>query len=94
MTKTYHDHIKTGDLTQMEAIKLQSDREAARSGMAATLDATAAQGLPADTSAFGALDTIAVRFVQWYGAAAAADVFRHYAEVCGRQDKKPEGGDA
>ncbi|MCB5201686.1 hypothetical protein LH464_04235 [Neorhizobium sp. T786] len=83
--KTYHDYIRTGEMTQQEAIKHQSVREASKAGMRATLDATVKQGLPAEVSAFGALDIIAVSLVKWYGPAAAGEVLRHYAEVCERQ---------
>lgn len=91
MTKTYHDYIRTGEMTQQEAIKHQSVREAAKSGMRATLDAVAAQGLPADASAFGALDIVAVKLVEWYGPDQTAEVFRHYVDVCERQKPKDAG---
>ena len=39
---------------------------------------------------FGMLDGLAVRLVLWYGADAAAEVFRHYADVCQRQGGKAD----
>jgi len=95
MIKSYSDHIKTGELSQIDAIKNQSVREAARHAMSMTLAAHVKQELPADAAAFGVLDLIAVKMVEWYGPEAARDVFNHYAEVCGRQPvKTAEGGDA
>jgi hypothetical protein len=85
MTNRYSDYIKTGEMSQMDAIKHQSVRDGAKAGMMATLAHHAKQGLPADAAAFGALDIIAVNLVKWYGPDAAATVLRHYADVCARQ---------
>lgn len=89
MSKSYYDHIKTGQIDPMKATEMQVGRERARAGMASFL---AAPGLPADAMAFGALDTIAVKLVQWYGAAQAGEVLRHYAEVCERQTSVEAAG--
>lgn len=103
MKKTYSDYIKTGQMDPLEAIKHQTVRNGGRDGMAHILAKHIAQQLPADAAAFGALDCVAVKFVEWYGPVAAGEVFRHYAEVCERQPVKdarqdemplPEGGDA
>jgi hypothetical protein len=94
MTKGYSDYIRTGQMTQMDAIKNQSVRDATKHMISKALAQTAADGLPADAAAFGALDIVAVKLVEWYGPAEAAEVFTHYAEVCGRQKPKgSEGGD-
>ena len=101
--KSYHDYIRTGQMTQLDAIKHQSVRNASKAGMLSTLRATAEQGLPAEAAAFGALDVIAVKLVEWFGPEQTGEVFRHYAEVCERQQPKDasqaemalkEGGDA
>ncbi|NKW09460.1 hypothetical protein HGG76_06085 [Ochrobactrum tritici] len=84
----YADFIKTGDLEPMEALKMQSVRDAARAGATDILAHHSAQGLPCDAAAFGMLDAIAVRFVEWYGPEQAEKCFRHYGEVCARQPKK------
>ncbi|OHV73346.1 hypothetical protein [Ensifer sp. LCM 4579] len=92
MTKNYSDYIKTGEMDQLSAIRHQSIRDAAKTGMLKLLAETAKQGNPADAAAFGGLDIIAVKLVEWYGPAEAATVLRHYADVCERQ--KAQGGDA
>lgn len=89
MAKSYSDYVKTGQMSHLDAIKHNTVREQSRRGMSNTLAVAEGAGMPADAAAFGALDVIAVRFVKWYGPEAAAEVFRHYAEVAGRQ--KPEG---
>lgn len=97
MIKSYSDHIVTGELSQLDAIKNQSVRNGAMTGFASVLASHAKQGLPADAAAFGALDVIAVNLVKWYGPAEAAVVLRHYADVCERQPDPRvavEGGDA
>ena len=85
MTKGYSDYIKTGDMSQLEAIKYQSVRDGAKAGFTRMLAEHAKQGLPADAAAFGALDIIAVNLVKWYGPEEAGEVLRHYATVCERQ---------
>lgn len=80
--KSYMDYIKTGELSADEAVELEATRDAARVQIGRMLSTSEVQP---DAAAFGALDVIAVRLVQWYGAAAAAKVFRHYAAVCERQ---------
>ncbi|RUU99446.1 MAG: hypothetical protein EOS20_17180 [Mesorhizobium sp.] len=88
MPRSYNDYIKTGQLTDLEAIKHNTVRQGGRVAIAAALAAHARDGLPADAAAFGVLDTIAVKLVEWYGPAAAGEVLRHYAEVCERQVAK------
>ncbi|MBZ9821925.1 MULTISPECIES: hypothetical protein [unclassified Mesorhizobium] len=85
MTRSYSDYIKSGQMTQLEAIKHNTVRNGGRVAMAGVLAAHVRDGLPADAAAFGVLDTLAVRLVEWYGPAGAGEVLRHYAEVCERQ---------
>ncbi|MER9506002.1 hypothetical protein [Mesorhizobium sp. M0579] len=85
MPRSYSDYIKTGQMTDLEAIKHNTVRNGGRAHMAAALAAHVRDGLPADAAAFGVLDTLAVKLVEWYGAPAAGEVLRHYAEVCERQ---------
>lgn len=85
MQRSYSDYIKTGQMTQLEAIKHNTVRNGGRVAMAGVLAAHVRDSLPADAAAFGVLDTLAVRLVEWYGPAGAAEVLRHYAEVCERQ---------
>lgn len=86
--RSYSDYIKTGQMTDLQAIKHNTVRNGARTHIAATLAAHVRDGWPADAAAFGILDTIAVKLVEWYGPAAAGEVLRHYAEVCERQPAK------
>ena len=88
MPRSYLDYIKTGQMTDLQAIKHNTVRGQARIHTAGVLAAHVRDGLPADAAAFGVLDTIAVRLVEWYGPAAAGEVLRHYAEVCERQVAK------
>lgn len=89
MSKSYYDFIKTGQIDPLKAAEMQAGRTRARQGMADFLNA---KGLPSDALAFGALDVIAVKLVEWYGAGEAGEVLRHYAAVCERQGSKPEAG--
>lgn len=94
MKRSYSDYIKTGEMDQLTAIRNQSIRDAAKIGMSKLLAETARQGNPADAAAFGGLDIIAVKLVEWYGPADAAKVLRHYADVCERQNARgPHPGD-
>lgn len=90
MVNSYSDYIKTGQMDHLTAIKHNTCRATARTALAKTLAEHVARNLPADASAFGALDTIAVKMVEWYGPSDAATVFRHYADVCERQNPKVE----
>lgn len=83
MSKSYYDYIKTGQIDPMRAAEMQTGRERSRSLMAGYITAP---GLPSEAMAFGALDVVAVKLVEWYGAAQAAEVLRHYATVCERQN--------
>lgn len=85
MPKSYSDYIKTGQMDQLTAIKHNTCRRLAREAVKKTLTEHASHDLPADASAFGMLDVIAVKFVEWYGPAEAAEIFRHYANVSERQ---------
>lgn len=87
MSKSYYDHIKTGEIDPLKATEMQVGRERARQGMADFLNT---KGLPSEALAFGALDTVAVKLVHWYGPEDAAKVLRHYAAVCERQKSKAE----
>lgn len=87
MADSYSDYIKTGQMDALTATKMTVGRSTSRVGMSRML---ANPNLPADAMAFGALDTIAVKLVEWYGAADAAKVLRHYADVCERQNAKAE----
>lgn len=80
--KSYRDYIATGDMTPREAATRQATRESARTMASHMMNS--AEVAP-DTVAFGMLDVIAVKLVGWYGPAAAAEVFEHYAKVCARQ---------
>lgn len=91
MAKSYSDYVRTGQMDQVEAIKHNTIREQSRQGVTNSLKAFADAGLPADAAAFGALDVVAVKLVEWYGAEAAGKVFRHYAEVCERQKDMANG---
>lgn len=88
MARSYSDYIKTGQMTDLEAIKHNTVRTQGRKAIAGVLASHARDGLPADAAAFGILDTIAVKLVEWYGPAAAGEVLRHYADVCERQAAK------
>lgn len=83
MPKTYFDHVKTGAMSAADAMSAQKARATGRSVAASALPSFPAVNQEAYT--FGMLDTMAVRFVEWYGPAAAAEVFRHYADICERQ---------
>ncbi|QKC89961.1 hypothetical protein EB230_17275 [Mesorhizobium sp. NZP2234] len=85
MARSYSDYIKTGQMTDLQAIKHNTVRTQGRKAIAGVLASHVSDGLPADAAAFGILDTIAVKMVEWYGPAAAGEVFRHYATVCERQ---------
>lgn len=87
MSKSYYDYIKTGQIDPMRAAEMQTGRERSRSLMAGHITAP---GLPSEAMAFGSLDAIAVKFVEWYGPEDAAKVLRHYATVCERQKTKAE----
>lgn len=87
MSKSYYDYIKTGQIDPLKAAEMQVGRERARSGMAGFLNI---KGLPSDALAFGALDVIAVKLVEWFGAASAGEVLRHYASVCERRAENVE----
>lgn len=88
MPRSYLDYIKTGQMTDLQAIKHNTVRSQGRIHIAAALAAHVRDGLPADAAAFGVLDTLAVKLVEWYGPGAAGEVLRHYAEVCERQPAK------
>ncbi|RUX02527.1 hypothetical protein EOA27_32070 [Mesorhizobium sp. M2A.F.Ca.ET.037.01.1.1] len=92
MPRSYSDYIKTGQMTQLEAIKFNTVRNGGRVAIAGVLAAHVRDGLPADAAAFGVLDTLAVKLVEWYGAAAAGEVLRHYADVCERQKPATTNG--
>ncbi|MER9003295.1 hypothetical protein NKI15_06660 [Mesorhizobium sp. M0862] len=85
MPRSYLDYIATGQMTDLQAIKHNTVRHQGRIHIAAALAAHVRDGLPADAAAFGVLDTLAVKLVEWYGPAAAGEVLRHYAAVCERQ---------
>lgn len=88
MPKTYFDHVKSGAISAADALTAQKARTAGRSVTAATLPS-----LPAvnqEAYAFGMLDAMAVRFVEWYGPAAAGEVMKHYAAICERQGRREE----
>lgn len=85
MPRSYSDYIKTGQMDQLEAIKHNTVRNQNRVAVAGVLNSHARDGLPADAGAFGMLDTIAVKLVEWYGPEGAGEVLRHYATVCERQ---------
>lgn len=89
---TYQDYVADGRMTPQEAEMNERLRTQSRDSMSTVLKSYAEQGLPADTAAFGALDTIAVHMVQWFGPDKAASVFHHYAKVCRRQKDKKKAG--
>lgn len=91
VAKSYSDYIKTGQLDQLTAINYNTVRAQARQTVAKSLAEMVKMDLPADADAFGVLDTVAVRLVEWYGPAQAGEVFRHYAAVCERQCGEGEG---
>ena len=86
MAKSYFDLVKCGLMNLAEASDAQRGRESARS----TIDSMLPPVPKAKHEgwAFGLLDMLAIRFVQWFGPVAAAEVFRHYAAVCERQKAK------
>ncbi|MEI9402344.1 hypothetical protein [Mesorhizobium argentiipisi] len=92
MPRSYSDYIKSGQMTQLDAIKHNTVRKGGQVAMAAVLAAHVRDGLPADAAAFGVLDALAVKLVEWYGPAAAGEVLRHYAEVCERQKPAATNG--
>jgi hypothetical protein len=82
MTKSYFDHVATGELDAATALTMKLAREAGREAGRHVL-ATAQER--SDSAAFGLLDFLAGALVRMYGPDEAAAVFRHYAEVVGRQ---------
>lgn len=92
MTKSYWDHVQTGDLTPGLALKMTGERNVAKSNALATIGAhgKAGGGDAAEATAFGMLDGVSVALVKFYGGPAAAEVLRHYAEICGRRPAKGE----
>lgn len=79
--KSYRDYIVTGEMDQQTAAVAEATRGIARF-TATKMLAPAANGAPVDTVAFGMLDVVAVKLVEWYGAEAGAEVFDHYAKIC------------
>jgi hypothetical protein len=94
MPKSYSDYIKTGQMDHLTAIKNNTVRTSSKNCMHQIMADLAGQGLPADAGAFGALDAVAVKFVEWYGPKATGEIFRHYGAVCERQPVKTEGSEA
>ncbi|GGD19950.1 hypothetical protein [Aureimonas glaciei] len=82
MTKSYFDHVATGELDAATALTMKLAREAGREAGRHVL-ATAQER--ADSAAFGLLDYLAAALVRMYGPDDAAAVLRHYADVVGRQ---------
>ncbi|WP_062114052.1 hypothetical protein [Aureimonas sp. AU40] len=82
MTKSYFDHVQTGELDAGTALTMKLTRDAGRKAVAEVLGLAAGRR---DSAAFGMLDALAVEMVRVYGPAQADEVFRHYASVCARQ---------
>jgi hypothetical protein len=83
VAKTYFDLVKTGRMDIAEAASAQRMRESGRNTMDSMLPPS--PKARHEGYAFGILDGLAVRFVQWFGPSGAGEVFRHYAAVCERQ---------
>lgn len=79
--KSYRDYVSTGEMSEKDAAVAEATRGVARF-TATKMLAPAPNGAPVDTVAFGMLDVVAVKLVEWYGAEEAAQVFDHYAKVC------------
>lgn len=90
MTRSYFDHVSTGELDAGTALTMKLARDAGREAGRHVL-ATAQER--ADSAAFGLLDYLAAALVRMYGPTDTAAVFRHYSEVVGRQ-ADPRGADA
>jgi len=85
MTKSYFDHVASGELDAGTALTMKLSREAGRQAVAQVLKVAAQRR---DSAGFGMLDALAVEMVRLYGPAEAGEVFRHYADVCARQSER------
>lgn len=88
MTKSYLEYVKSGAISHEDAMHADPMRANGRQTVESVLRP---DPLPIQEAfGFGMLDGLAVRFVHWYGAGAAAEVFQHYAAVCERQGDKAD----
>ena len=87
MSRSYFDHVKSGEISAADALAMKQARDAGNAAAVRVFDLAGEYQEPA---AFGLLDRLAVQFVKWYGAKAAGEVFRHYARICERREPGKE----